>query len=117
MLMRAVSMLLFRPISPLLHRSRVVIVGCSMAEASKKRRVLDKGAGVDLVQPKPQEERKLVCEEAAVVLQKCSQTKWHKTRHPATESDTMLDIGPGALRKKCKRDRCAPPGGRAGCKA
>ena len=70
--MRAVSMLLFRPISPLLHRSRVVIVGCcSMAEASKKRRV-DKGAGVDLAQPKPQAAPKLVCEEAAVVLNQYS---------------------------------------------
>ena len=38
-----------------------------MAESSKKRRV-DKGAGVDLAQPKPQAAPKLVCEEAAVVL-------------------------------------------------
>ena len=42
-----------------------------MAESSKKRRV-DKGAVDDIAPPKPPEQRTLVCEEGAKVLQQYS---------------------------------------------
>jgi hypothetical protein len=66
------SLLLFRFISPLCDSPSVVIVKHAMAEAAKKRRVGDPGAGVDPAQPPPQEERPLMCQQAQKVLQQYS---------------------------------------------